>query len=181
MEHLTEHDFFRRDIICVERPAVAYFYQDGSKLRLNSLVTIKERFDSPGKFHMSYYDVDWSDHDRQYIYNQSGGGSCTFPMKIEDGPFWVAKRVKFRNPKKHERVQLPKEFNGDPLKYLQTYAHEGQPIYCSVCESYFPDDDHCRHIWWCDDNGWYSTPDERFDECQDEDCICSRHKSSAEK
>jgi hypothetical protein len=40
-------------------------------------------------------------------------------------------------------------------------------IYCSVCNDFYPQPNYndvvCRHVRWCDECGWWSTPDERCD------------------
>ncbi len=58
--------------------------------------------------------------------------------------------------------RLPREFRGcgGLWKWLERNAIWQSTVYCSICNDRFPDDEHCEHIWWCEDLCWWSTPSE---------------------
>jgi hypothetical protein len=61
----------------------------------------------------------------------------------------------------------------DLLDWLEHFAIHGEAVWCSVCHDYYPGEELCKHCWWCDKTGWYSTPDERC-KCKDqEECRLS--------
>lgn len=59
------------------------------------------------------------------------------------------------------RVELPAKYAGE----LWSWAVEGRCEWCSVCEDWMPIENAvlCEHIWYCDECGEWSTPEERCD------------------
>lgn len=96
-----------------------------------------------------------------------------------DKPPWRGKKtqvIRQRNRTRRLR-KLPKAFTADPrglqtgddiLNWLQNNGIEQDAVYCSDCRDFVPGDELCKHCWWCDKTGWYSTPAERC-ECKNRD------------
>lgn len=149
------------------------------------------------------YNVDWSRGYGHIYHNSWSGGEKTVSVKgiyfasgdvnikeepcefidIHDKPPWNGKKtLAIRKRNKTRRLEkLPKAFDmtraGNLLEWLQNNGIEGDAVYCSICRDYFPGTDDlnlCKHCWWCDKNGEYSTPSERCkckdrEECNDRD------------
>jgi hypothetical protein len=136
------------------------------------------------------YDFEWCERDRQLYYNMSGFGSTRDIEVSAWEVYWMSSAMKAKVQKNKTRLhkgqkkgrRLARMPRGYPLGRLFEDAEESSTEYCSVCDDYLPvsETDHpCGHIWFCDEVGQWSTPDERCpDDCQGEDCIedrASRH------
>lgn len=96
-------------------------------------------------------------------------------VSARDIPPWNGKRtLKIRRRNRTRRLrQLPMCINQmqpgwDILDWLEHNAINARAVYCSECDDWLPDtnDDPCDHVWWCDKTCWWSTPSERCD-CKD--------------
>ena len=168
-----------------ERGILAEFFKDTSKrVRLYSLRVVEKYRAHDGGYHDRYteYDVDWCRRDSCYLYNMSGCGPakqhlpargifyCSGPVKKRRYPSrWVARD---RNQTR-QLARLPRHLGQglqgrDLLEWLQNNAVEQSAVYCSTCRDYLPDDALCKHFWWCDQSGEHSTPGNRC-ECKNRD------------
>lgn len=136
------------------------------------------------------YDVEWSRKLGYYLFHQSGGGGgeqveiggiffTSGPAKVKkkqaqwvdgnDKPPWRSRRTKeLRRVNKTRCLpQLPRHIDlieadgGDLLKWLERTSVDVDAVYCSECRDWVRGDHLCKHCWWCDKVGWYSTPAER--------------------
>jgi hypothetical protein len=109
------------------------------------------------------YDFTYSKIFNQLYYHNSSGGRDFYAY---DGQYWVDEEFLYlmRNYRStREKVALP-----DPAKRLLeipqdlqdelTFAIEKDVVCCSKCEDWFPEDDHCQHVFWCERCGDWSTP-----------------------
>lgn len=164
------------------RDTVAEFHKDaGGRCRLFSLSVISE---GEGQ---STYDVEWS-RAYGYMFYCSGFGAAE-PVRVS-GIYWTSRnldvkespctliasrdkppyrsketrRIRERNRTRRLR-NLPKAFRleagQDLLGWLEQNAIEDQAVWCSTCRDWLPSESLCDHSWWCNEIGWYSTPDER--------------------
>jgi hypothetical protein len=180
------------------RAIVAAFVKWGSDpTRLWSFTLFKQQ---DGYRSRTEYDVEWSRQYGCYLYHMSGGGGgdvveARGPYHVsgdvavrERAPQWVSARdrppwkgkrtlnIQRRNTTRRLR-QLPMSFSDmkpgwDLLDWLKWNAIETDAVYCSACDDWLPDTSNapCDHVWWCDKNGWWSTPSERC-KCKDrEEC-----------
>jgi hypothetical protein len=180
-----------------ERAIVAQFYKTaGGRFELWSLVSIENKKAKDGSdetwFMRTTYDVDLS-HKFGYLYYQSGcGGSgpvsvdgiyfTSGEVTVKEEPNqlcerskttlrWKTKEIRARNKTRRLR-KLPKLFRSefDLLEWLELNGINQPAIWCSECKDIMPEDKLCEHCWWCETNGWYSTPSERCghkrEECQ---------------
>lgn len=104
---------------------------------------------------------------------------------VEKPPQWVDARDKdsFDNKprtltvRKRNRTRrlnkLPKHIDLQPgqdmLDWLRVNGIESNSVWCSICRDCFPGEcsyDLCKHVWWCEKIGDYSTPDDRC-KCKD--------------
>lgn len=140
------------------------------------------------------YDVDWCRRDGLYYYHSSSGGPLmpNNPMPV-DGIYWSAKpelvkeqssticnRASRKRNKTRRLAGIPRAFTKyrwksshkyrDIFDWLQDNGREDTAIFCAECEDHLPVENPCEHIWWCEVNGWWSIPTERFDKCKCEDC-----------
>lgn len=164
-----------------EKAVVATFYLRGDGgCELSSVYTLED-----GCTGTSGYDVDWCEATQEYVYHCSSGG---FPLPLEIGGVYWSLRPEYvcekpcalvdessrkRNTTRR-LVELPEEFRGDGdlSDWLEENCRESDVEYCSICKSYMPTADTdapCEHIWWCEKNAMWSTPDERLD-CDCEEC-----------
>lgn len=100
-------------------------------------------------------------------------GELRTPVIVEKEPQWVGRDAKgtkvIRKRNKTRRIfKLPKTIDlsegEDLLDWLQTNGIEGDAVWCSTCKDFFPGQDDynlCKHCWWCDKTGNYSTPSDR--------------------
>jgi hypothetical protein len=163
--------------------------QDRESLHYQKVLTYRE-----------YYDVDYSRQFGYIFHMSGAGGSGPIevsgiyfvkgePKIKEKAPTWVDARdsdpfedkprtqaVRTRN-RTRRITRLPKAFNlqdgEDILDWLRTNGIESESVWCSTCRDCFPGSDDwnlCKHCWWCDKTGTYSTPDERCDCKSRDDC-----------
>lgn len=141
-----------------QRDCIAEFHADSSGLKLFSVWVADE------EDYIKGYDVEFSEA-YGYIFHCSSGG--IFPDEI-DGIYWASAGVRVKEvvskfadryvkqANRTRRLQrLPRAMRKypDPLAYLQSHGIESESVYCTVCADYFPDDEHCRHVYWTD-CGW---------------------------
>jgi hypothetical protein len=179
------------------RAIVAQFHKSkGGRLTLWSLVVIEEKKDRDGSVWLErdIYDVDLS-RKYGYLYHMSGSGGsapvevdCLYfasgDVEIKETPCmlcerskttkrWKTREIRALNKTRRLRM-LPKAFRledgGDLLEWLEVNGINQDSVYCSECRDCMPSDSLCEHCWWCDNTGWYSTPSDRC-ECKDrEEC-----------
>ena len=190
------------------RAIVAQFHKTaGGRFELWSVTTITEETakDGSGKTWLSrdVYDVDLS-RIYGYLYHLSGGGGGSSPVpvdciyfasgdvQIEEQPCtlcerskatgrWLTREIRARNKTRRLRV-LPKAFrmdDGDLLDWLEVNGIEGDSIYCSECRDSLPESSICEHVWWCEKTGWWSTPSERCDCKNQDECHGCTHAQAA--
>lgn len=157
------------------RAIVAEFHKSaGGRLTLWAVTTLEdEGHDWRSR---TQYDVE---HSRKYgyLFHQSGGGGGE-PINVSgiyfvsggakvkenpcdlvdarDRPPWKSKRtraIRKRNRTRQLRA-LPKAFDLEPgqdlLDWLQCRGIESDAVHCGVCRDWLPEDDACRHVFWCD-------------------------------
>ncbi len=179
------------------RGIVAEFHKSaGGRLTLFALTTLTEERAHDGSTYISRtgYDVEWS-RAYGYIWHDSSGGGdriieVTGPyftsgdikvrekptqlVDCRDKPPWKSPRTKaVRERNRTRRLRkLPKAFDlregEDLISWMETYAIDDDAVWCSECRDYVTGEYLCRHCWWCDRTGWFSTPDERC-KCKDRD------------
>jgi hypothetical protein len=149
---------------------VVNFHKDaGGRLKLFGVAVL----DAGGS--TDFYDVDWSRTYRCYVYHMSGCGGFARPLEV-DGIYYasvgapiretpsrlVDERSRRRNATRR-LARLPKAFSGGEniLRWLEQNGINDEAIWCAACRDWLPGSDLCRHVWWCDRTGAYSTPDER--------------------
>jgi hypothetical protein len=193
--------------MAIPRAIVAQFHKTaGGRFELWSLTTITEEpaKDGSGEVWLSkaVYNVDWS-RKYGYLYHQSGaGGSRPVPVngiyfasgdvQIKEQPCllcerskatgrWRSREIRARNKTRRLRI-LPKAFrmdSGNLFDWLEVNGIEGDSVYCSECRDNFPGDWLCEHCWWCEKIGWWSTPSERCDCKNQEECYgCTDAKAA---
>jgi len=164
-----------------DRSVVATFFRDSNgRLWLDSLEVIR----AIGR---DYYDVDYSKR-YGYIFHKSGISGSREPS-IVGGIYFVSGDVavsevlsrlagsaaRERNETRKLR-KLPTSFRHEPaddlLDWLERHGIQDSAVWCSTCRDWFPGESLCEHAWWCNQQGWYSTPDERCacanrEECRD--------------
>lgn len=182
-----------------DRSIVAQFIIDsGGRFSLWSLTVLEEVQPTFGKSYMDRreYDVETS-KEYGYIFHHcgSGGGRRVLvdsPYLVTGNSLAIRKRpcllmqwpseptgrrtraIRKRN-KPRQLSTPPKGFDLRPdedfLDWLQRTSIESDAVYCSECRDFFPEDNTCEHVWWCDKAGWWSTPSEP---CGHErgDCEC---------
>lgn len=171
----------------VERGIVAQFYKEpGGRLALNSLTVIECKSDHVGGreyIARTEYDVDWS-RSYGYLFHQSGGGGrppidvsgvyfTSGAVAIKENPAtWCDGRGRERRTKairKRNRTRrllnLPKAIDlrdgQDLFDWLQDNGINQDAVWCSECRDFVLGDELCKHTWWCEKIGWYSTPADR--------------------
>lgn len=168
---------------------VAEFHKAaGKRLELRSMTIERESDGYRGKRVVSHdiYDVDFSKR-YGYMYHMSGSDGGDRPTTVS-GPYFMRGKIRikeaptrlispddnppFRSKKtrairalnKTRRLrELPGYFrgHGNLWNWLIREGIETEPVYCSVCKDYFPEDSRCKHIWWCEETYGWSTPSER--------------------
>lgn len=149
---------------------------------------------------MHSYDVEHS-RSYGYMFDMSGFGGadrkvevsgvyfCDGPVKVEivekptdlissgDRPPYrsaATRRVRELNRTRRLR-QLPKEFRcndgADLMVWLRRNAIEQDSVWCSTCRDRMPGDSLCEHVRWCDQAGWYVTPDDDCSKCIGGRCL----------
>jgi hypothetical protein len=171
------------------RAVVAQFIKGaGGRLELWSVTCMEEKRDHSGKTYVSrdYYDVETSRR-YGYIFHMSGAGGGRKRISV-DSPYFVSGNVgiaekpnrlccwpvdktgrRTRAIRKRNRTRrlttLPEYFDLQPgedlLTWLEHTAINQEAVFCSECKDFFPEDSTCEHIWWCENDGQWSTPGER--------------------
>jgi hypothetical protein len=182
------------------RGIAAEFHKSaGGRLELFSLTTITlETANHDGSKYLSRtgYDVEYSRR-FGYIWHESSGGGdrivevsgpyfTSGDIKVKekptqlvdarDKPPWKGKRtlaIRKRNRTRRLRA-LPKPFDlkgyEDLVSWMEHNAIQDDAVWCSECRDWVTGQELCEHTWWCDNTGWYSTPNERC-KCKDrEEC-----------
>lgn len=160
----------------------------------------RKSYDGKIGVYREFYDVDYSRQYGYLYHMSGAGGWGPIevsgiyfvkgkPKLKEKDPTWVDARdsapfedrprtqaVRKRN-RTRRLPRLPKAFDladgDDILDWLHGNGIEGDSVWCSVCRDCYPGSDGwnlCKHCWWCDKTGNYSTPDERCDCKNREDC-----------
>jgi hypothetical protein len=167
---------------------VAEFHKDArGRLDLWCLTTF-ERDSRHLVTRRNCYDVDWSKKFGYYIFDLSGSGGSetvevagiyfakghvliketpTTLVHSADSPPWKSPEtlaIRARNRTRRLKV-LPRRFRykrgGNLLNWLCDNGIQQPSVRCWVCQDVFPEERTCEHIWWCEVNGWWSTPDDR--------------------
>ncbi len=172
---------------------LAEFQKRGDVLRLFA-VRVFEDLSGHDHLGMHGYDVEFS-RSYGYMFDMSSfGGSdrkvevsgiyfCDGPVKVEivekptdlisshdQPPYRSAATKRIRELNRTRRLrQLPKQFRyddgGDLMAWLHRHAIEQDSVWCSKCRDRMPGDDLCQHVRWCDQTGWYVTPDDDCSKC----------------
>lgn len=162
------------------RTVIARFYKDaGKRFTLWSVTVICDH----GTY--SQYDVEKSKR-FGYIFSQCGmGGGQVVEI---DGPYFVSgvsakikekrsrivhskdnppwrsretRRLRVLNRTRRLRT-LPSGFEvpqgNDLIDWLERNGIQCEAVYCRTCADWYPEDDACRHVWWCDPKCDWSTP-----------------------
>jgi len=169
----------------------AEFHKDSrGRLKLFSLFARTEevsRHDGKTYIGCDGYYVEWSKHWDGYVFHNSSSG---FHDPEVRGIYFIWGNIKVkpracrlvdaraRKRNKTRRIlRLPKSFNmtdrSNLLEWLQWNGLESDGEWCSECRDYIPTCEEwntCDHIWWCEKKLGWSTPSERC-ECKDrEEC-----------
>lgn len=157
------------------RSAIATFYKDAhGRLTMNALTVIGgERYPDT----LTYYDVDYSRDRGCYLYHMSGAGG-SLPVEVsgiyaisgadvevlEHPSTFVNDASRLRNATRR-LTRIPASFKlqagEDFLGWLERNGIHGDAVWCSTCRDCLHEESLCRHTWWCDRTGTYSTPDNR--------------------
>jgi hypothetical protein len=154
--------------------------------------------DTDGKAYVgrTIYDVDYS-RAYGYLIHMSGFGGSRInevrgiywasgnpkvkecPVTLVDSgdkPPWKSRKtLAIRERNRTRRLKrLPKAFDlrssWDLFDWMENNAIHDDAVWCSTCRDYFPGEQLCRHCWWCDKTGWYSTPTEHCSCKSREEC-----------
>ena len=108
------------------------------------------------------YDFDWSKHFGCHIHDMSSFGGDPY-IQHAHHRWWAADGVAVRlahpagpAPAETRMEALPPDF-GNPLGE----GIDDRALWCAECNDCFPSDEPCEHCWWDEEEGAYSTPDER--------------------
>lgn len=179
--------------------AATFHKSDGNRLTLFSVTTLTQEISGhDGRAYLSRteYDVDYSRR-YGYIWRETGGGGNRVievrgiyfssgdiqvrekPTRLVDpldNPPWKGRRTRaIRQRNRTRRLKaLPKAFDlrdgEDLIGWLERNAIEDDAVFCSTCADITTGQDLCEHTWWCDRTCWYSTPTERCDCKNREQC-----------
>lgn len=169
------------------RQIVAEFYKRShGPLELFSLTTLTTKQSIDGKTNTSrtIYDINLS-KEYGYIWHASGGGGggkvevsgiyfASAGLSIKEKPSTLVSRVARKRNKTRRLRSPPPSFalkdGHDLFDWLMWNAIEGNTVWCSTCDDCMPETDPCRHVWWCEKTTGWSTPSERCN-CKDrEEC-----------
>lgn len=166
------------------RTAIAAFHKDGrGHLTMIALTVI-----GGGKYPntLTFYDVDYSRDRGCHLYHMSGAGGTGLPevsgiyaisgepAEVNESPCnLVDEASRIRNAT-HRLTSIPPQFRlekgWDFLDWLGQNGIHGDAIWCAKHRDFLHEDSPCEHIWWCNRTGTWSTPDDRC-ECKDrEEC-----------
>lgn len=168
-----------------------FYRSAGKRTKIWSLIVLEPERGHDGKMYLAkhHYDVEYS-RLFGYIFHMSGSGGFPLKVDglyhvfgnlngdevIEepcqlvdygDRPPWRSQKTKaIRERNRTRMIRLPKEFSNEPdiLSWLEHNAIHDEAVFCATCRDWFPGGnayDWCEHIWWCDKEGSYSTPQER--------------------
>lgn len=102
----------------------------------------------------------------QGVYVQKDGSH-----KPSTSVYWAAPDVEVKEEGKCRRLKhLPRKYTARKLfDEYDVIVLASSPVYCSTCDDYFPDhvEEFCEHVWWCDECGDVSTPDDRCGHSRD--------------
>lgn len=165
------------------RSTIATFYRDASgRMEMNSLIVIGGRR-YPDT--LTFYDVDFS-RAHGYIYHMSGAGGRVPPevsglyaisgasVEVEECPCNLAdEAARLRNTTRRLRrspLSFKLEAGWDFFDWLEHNAIHGDAVWCRTCRDFLHEGSLCKHTWWCDRTGTYSTPDDRCKCADREEC-----------
>lgn len=173
-----------------QRAIVAEFHQNaGGRLTLFAMTV-------EGDSYRKTYDVE---HSRRYgyLFHCSGsGGSGPVPVSgayfvsgnldvreeptqlvhAGDRPPWRSSETSaIRERNRTRRLdRLPKSFDLEPgmdlLGWLRRNAIEQDAVWCAECRDWNRGDELCKHMWWCDEVGWYAPGCSPCKKCIDGHC-----------
>jgi hypothetical protein len=158
--------------------------------KIHSVTVIEDGISSDGRAYIyrKEYDVEWSRSCGYYLFHHSGSGGDTVVtvsglyhvtggaavkeepaewVDARDHAPWRGRRTRvIRKRNRTRRMQRPPrmidlEPGEDVLAWLEREGVEEQAVWCSECHDHIRGDELCKHCWWCDKIGWYSTPSER--------------------
>ena len=151
---------------------VATFFKNArGRLTMDSVVVVDE-YGCP-----AFYDVEYSKK-YGYLYHMSGFGgtsvidvqglyAATDDVMVRECPSTLAdEATRARNATRRLR-RLPKHCRpradhgeSDLFDWIEKHGINDDAVWCSTCRDWVPGHSLCKHTWWCDVTGWYSTPDE---------------------
>jgi hypothetical protein len=102
-----------------------------------------------------HWDFEYCRRDDRIYYNMCGVGNEIYVEGITN-PIWLDRGIKLDVQNRLKR--LPRRY---ALKTLFDDCQDSDCEYCGVCKDWLPTDCLCDHIWWCEECGWWSSPDER--------------------
>lgn len=166
------------------RSAIAFFHKDSrGRLTMNSLIAVGgERYPNT----VTYYDVDFSRDRGCHLYHMSGAGGrppievsgiyvlSGEPVEVTESPCNLVQEASRKRNRTRKLLSAPADFKleegWDYLDWLERNGIHGDAVWCAKCRDFMHEESPCRHVWWCDRVGIWSTPDERC-KCKDrEEC-----------
>lgn len=91
-------------------------------------------------------------------------------IQVKEEPTTLVGRNKLETARIRERnatrrmKKLPKGIElveGESLMdWIENNSIQGDSVWCDKCNDHLPGEQLCEHCWWCEQIGWYSTPDE---------------------
>ena len=113
------------------------------------------------------YDIEYSKGYERFYYSCSAGGG---DLAVEQPKGFYIKEdlidqcVGFEQYKETRLLEFP--FTQEEWAEWLEDVVEGETVYCSECDDRWSTERYpepCEHVWWCDECGWWSVPDERCD------------------
>lgn len=155
--------------------------------RLFNLTVVRDFVCSDGRVVRSkdQYDVNWHRNGEYYLFHKSGMGGAervkVMGNYFTSGPAIVRETKatwchrpdptgrRTRDTRRRNRTRrmstLPEHIDLRPgedlLDWLENHNVQQDAVWCSECCDHVRGDELCKHCWWCEKNGWYSTPSER--------------------
>jgi hypothetical protein len=140
---------------------VEFIRDDQDKLMPFSIQT-KDDYD------VTEYNVEYCKSYEQFYYSCSRGGgdlAVEQPRNFYIEEEFIDKCVGFEEYKEARLIEFP--YTQKEWEEWVEDALEGETVYCCECDDELPTERYpepCDHVWWCDECGWWSTPDERCEE-----------------